>query len=177
MTDMTSTKINAPLADEYSGNFATYISRVHGDVIAFMAATHAALHTALKDVSDARASTRPAPSEWSIKEVIGHISDTERIFSYRALRFARNDATPLVGFDQDAYVPVGEFNARSLESLLRELDSVRAATLSFFEACSAEALLRRGTASGNVMSARAFLYAIAGHEDHHLESLQTVYLK
>ena len=164
-------------ADDYAGNFGNYINRVQGDVFAFMNTTHAALHNALKDLSEAQAEARPAPGEWSIKEVIGHISDTERIFAYRALRFARNDATPLAGFEQDDYVASGAFNTRTLADLLGELDAVRAATLAFFSSCSAEALLRRGTASGNVMSARAFLFALAGHEDHHLASLRTVYLK
>ncbi len=165
-----------PLPDEYAGNFANYINRVDGDVFTFMAATHAALHGLLKDVSDTRAGARPAPDEWSIKEVIGHISDTERIFAYRALRFARKDATPLPGFDQDPYVPAGEFNARTLHDVLAELDAVRAATLALFRSLSDDSLLRRGTASNLVMSTRAFLFAIAGHEDHHLESLRTVYL-
>ncbi len=169
-------KVTQPLPDEYAGFLGNYINRVQGDVFAFMDVTHAALHTALVDVSDEQASMRPVPDEWSIKEVIGHLSDTERIFSYRALRFARNDATPLPGFDQDTYVPAGDFNARSLSDVLREFDIVRAASLSFFAACSPEALLRRGTASNNTASARAFLYAIAGHEDHHLESLRDVYL-
>jgi uncharacterized damage-inducible protein DinB len=168
--------LSKPLSDEYTGFYGNYINRVTGDVLAFIDATHAAVHATLKDVSDEQAGARPAPGEWSIKEVIGHLSDTERIFAYRALRFARNDATPLPGFDQDAYVPAGEFNARALGDVLREFDAVRAATLAFFTTCPTEALLRRGTASSNVMSARAFLFAIAGHEDHHLESLRTVYL-
>lgn len=170
-------KITQPLPDEYAGYFGRYINRVQGDVFAFMDTTHAALHTLLQGVSHDMAGARPAPGEWSIKEVIGHMSDTERIFAYRALRFARNDATPLPGFDQDTYVPAGDFNAHSLSDLLREFDIVRAASLSFFAMCSDEALLRRGTASDNVMSVRSLLYAIAGHEDHHFVSLRDVYLK
>jgi uncharacterized damage-inducible protein DinB len=172
----TNSTISVPSPDEYAGNFANYISRVNGEVFAFMDATHAALHALLKDVSEAQAEARPAPGEWSIKEVIGHISDTERIFAYRALRFARNDATPLPGFDQDPYVPAGEFNMRSLRNVLAELDTVRAASLSLFQNMREDASMRRGTASTITISARALLFAIAGHEDHHLESLRTVYL-
>jgi uncharacterized protein (TIGR03083 family) len=165
-----------PLSDEYAPFYAGYIGRVSGDVRAFMDATHAALRASLDGLDDARAAARPAPGEWSIKEVIGHLSDTERIFAYRALRFARADATALPGFDQDAYVPAGDFNARSLADLLAEFDAVRAATLALLASLSSEALLRRGPASNNVMSVRAWMCAIAGHEAHHLESLKTVYL-
>ena len=174
---MKTVNITQPNVDEYAGNFANYVTRVHGDVFAFMDTTHAALHAALRGMDESKAEARPAPGEWSIKEIIGHLSDTERIFAYRALRFARKDQTPLPGFDQDMYVPAGEFNARSLSDVLREFDIVRAGTLSLFGTCSAEVLQRRGTASGNAMSVRAFLYAIAGHEDHHLVSLRDVYLK
>lgn len=168
--------IPAPQHDEYASFYGGYINRVSGDVRAFLDATHVALHACLHGLDEARAAARPAPGEWSIKEVIGHLSDTERIFAYRALRFARGDATPLPGFDQDAYVPAGDFNARSLVDLLAEFDAVRAATLELLASLSSDALLRRGTASNNVMSVRAWIYAIAGHEAHHLESLKTVYL-
>jgi len=162
--------------DEYTGFFGNYIKRVHGDVFEFLRITHAALHTALAGLTEGQAEAHPAPNEWSIKEVVGHISDTERIFAYRALRFARGDATPLAGFEQDEYVATGSFNKRTLRDLLDELDAVRSATLALFHSLSDEALTRRGTAASNVVSARALLLAIAGHEDHHLQSLREVYL-
>lgn len=165
-----------PLRAEYNDFTATYVDRVQGDVWMFMDATHTTLNAIVGGLSEVHAEARPAPGEWSIKEIIGHICDTERIFAYRALRFARGDQTPLPGFDQNPYVPAGNFNARKIANLLAELDAVRAATRAFFMSCPSEALLRIGTASGNIMSARAWLYAIAGHESHHLESIRTVYL-
>lgn len=168
--------LSKPLPEEHVPYFSNYIDLVTGDPFDYMVETHAALHTMIKDLSDAQAGARPAPGEWSIKEIIGHLSDTERVFSYRALRFARADATPLPSFDQDAYVPVGNFNMRMLAGIWAEYDAVRVATVALFRSMDDEALLRRGPMSGNVTSVRALLYAIAGHEQHHLISIRDVYL-
>ena len=122
------------------------------------------------------ARTRPAPAEWSINEVLGHLVDGERIFSYRTLRIARGDKTPLPGFEQDDYILPGKFNARALASLLDEFAIARRATLSLVETLDDEMLARMGTASNNPISARALVYITAGHVAHHFESLRTVYL-
>ncbi len=168
--------ISLPLPEEYLPYYGTYIHRVAGDPFAFMAQTHAALHALLDGLSDAQASARPAPNEWNIKEIIGHVCDGERLFGYRAMRFARNDMTPLAGMEPDPWVANGEFSTRTLADLLTEFDAVRAATISMFRSFSEEVMLRRGQASSAIVSVRALLYITAGHEDHHLASIRAEYL-
>src|SRR5688572_15429830 len=114
--------ITAPQADEYSQFYAGYIQRVPQDVDIFVLLNKQPeeLHTLLQSVSDAQASVRPAAGEWSIKEVLGHLCDGERVFAYRALRIARADTTPLPGFEQNDYIEATDFNARTLSDLLEE---------------------------------------------------------
>ena len=116
-----------------------------------------------------------APGEWTIKEILVHIIDDERIYAYRALRFGRGDSTDLPGFEQDDYVPYSKANQRSLDSILDELKAVRAATITQFNSFRDEDLLRKGIGSGNVLSVRAAAYHIAGHELHHLQSIKENY--
>jgi hypothetical protein len=111
-----------------------------------------------------------------LKEVIGHITDGERILAYRALRFARGDATPLAGYEQDDYVLGGGFERRSLKDLIDEFETVRRATSSLFSSFDGEAWSRRGIANENEMSVRGIAYVLAGHERHHLEILRAKYL-
>lgn len=118
---------------------------------------------------------RYAPGKWSVKEVVGHLADAERIFAYRALRIARGDQTPLPSFEENDYVPAGDFGARSLKSLAAELRAVREATLHLLEGLSEEALVRRGTAADNPVSARALIWIVAGHERHHVALLRERY--
>jgi hypothetical protein len=108
-----------------------------------------------------------APGKWSLKQVVCHINDTERIFAYRALRIARGDQTPLPGFEQDPYVSAADANARSWSDHIAEFEAVRAATLALFRGLPAPAWTRSGTASGNTLSVRAVAYIIAGHLIHH----------
>ena len=115
------------------------------------------------------------PGEWTIKEIMVHIIDDERIYGYRALRFGRNDQNELPGFEQDEYVPYSRANFRTTQSIIDELRAVRAATVSLFNSFSDEDLLRKGVGSGNVLSVRAAAYHIAGHELHHLNSIQENY--
>ena len=117
-----------------------------------------------------------APGKWTIKEILVHLIDDERIYAYRALRIARGDTTPLPGFSQDAYVPYSRANDRTVKSILKEYVTVRKATLSLFSTFSEEDLLRRGTANGHTVSVRALLYHLAGHELHHLNVIQEKYL-
>ena len=169
--------IQPPRPDEYAEYYRSYIARVtDGDVMQVLHAQVAALRELLAGTTDVQARTRPAPAEWSINEVVGHIADTERIFAYRTLRIARGDTTPLPGFEQDDYILPGKFNARTLSSLLDEFTRVREATLSLMETLDDEALSRRGTASNDPVSARALVFITAGHVAHHTESLRTVYL-
>ncbi|GAB4580373.1 MAG: DinB family protein [Anaerolineales bacterium] len=116
-----------------------------------------------------------APGEWTIQEILIHVADSERIFAYRALRFARQDATPLPGFEQDEYVPVSRANERAIESILAEYAAVRMATLTLFESFEEEVFARTGLASENRVSVRALAYIIAGHELHHIKSIRENY--
>ena len=131
----------------------------------------------LTTFSDAALSTPHAPGEWTIKEILVHIIDDERIYAYRALRFARNDFTELPGFEQDDYIVPSRANERTLEDILAELTAVRLATLTLYENLSEETLTRAGIASGNIMSVRTIAYHIAGHELHHINSIRENYGK
>lgn len=169
--------ITQPQAGEYSDFNYEYIRRVpQGDVLDFMETQFAQGMQLLRALSEEQGMIRPAPGEWSIKQVIGHMSDTERIFAYRALRIARGDTTPLPGFDQDPYVPAGHFEERTLSDLLDEFVAIRHANLFLFRNLTTEDAMRMGTASNNPISVRSLVYMCAGHEHHHMESLRTVYL-
>jgi hypothetical protein len=134
------------------------------------------LCTALNPLTDTQACFKPGPQEWSIKEVIGHINDVERVFSYRLLRISRGDATPLPGFEQDDYVRAARFDYYSLNDLLSEFEHLRRANMLAIQHISDEAIDCRGTASGFTVSARALVYMIVGHVDHHMASLHEKYL-
>lgn len=174
---MTAT-IRRPDASEYAPHYGTYISNVpDGDVLRVLEEQRREMQRLLADIPDPKALYRYAPGKWSIKEVVGHLCDSERVFGYRALRFARGDETPLPGFDEQAYAPAGQFDARALPALAAELDAVRRATLALFHGFGPAALARRGTANGTEVSVRALAYIIAGHERHHLGILRERYLK
>lgn len=166
-----------PATNEYAPYYDKYVSVVpEGDVVATLEQQLTATLELLRGLPEERGADRYAPDKWSIKEVIGHIADTERIMSYRALRIARGDTTPLPGFEQDGYITHGNFNARQLSDLAAEFETVRRATLFLFKNLSDEAWLRRGTASQNEITVRALAYIITGHELHHLEILRSRYL-
>ena len=116
-----------------------------------------------------------AKGKWTIKEIVGHIADAERVFAYRALRFARNDKTALPGFEQDDYVAATDFNKRTLAELMEELRLIRASNLALFKSFTNEELKRTGTASNNFYTVNSLLYIIAGHEKHHLNVLREKY--
>lgn len=117
-----------------------------------------------------------AQGEWTINEILVHIIDAERIYAYRALRFARNDTTELPGFEQDNYVPASNANERSIEDILEEFTAVRLATIALFKHLEEETHTRSGTANGGNLSVRATAYIIAGHELHHINSIKQNYL-
>lgn len=169
--------ISPPLPGEYHPYYGEYVGRVPaGDVLAFMETQLAETLTLLRGLNEEQADARPADGEWNIKQVIGHLCDVERIFSYRVLRFARGDETPLPGFTQDPYVENGHFEQRPLADLLDEFTAVRRSSLYLFRGLTLADTTRMGTASDNPMSVRALIYCCAGHEHHHLESIRTVYL-
>jgi uncharacterized damage-inducible protein DinB len=119
--------------------------------------------------------SRFAENEWTVKEILVHIVDDERIYAYRALRFARGDKTELPGFEQDDYVPFSNANERTLANIFEEYEAVRMATITLFKNLDDAALQRSGIANGNIMSVRAAAYHIAGHELHHLNSILEIY--
>jgi uncharacterized damage-inducible protein DinB len=173
---MTTATIPRPDASEYAPFYETYVSKVpKGDLMKALEDQRRETQQLLAGVPEAKALHRYAPGKWSIKEVIGHLADSERVFAYRALRFARADDKPLHGFDEKAWVPVGRFDARSLADLAAELDAVRRATIALLQGLDAEALTRRGTANNNTVSVRALGWIIAGHERHHVAILRERY--
>jgi uncharacterized damage-inducible protein DinB len=165
-----------PAADEYGAYYARYVGLVPaGDLLRLLPAQLDDTAALLDRFGEARADHRYAPGKWSVREVVGHLADTERVFAYRALRIARGDATPLPGFDQDAYVEHGGSGGRSLAGLVRELRAVRQATVALLGGLDDAALARRGTASGQPLTPRAAAYMIAGHELHHAAILRELY--
>lgn len=171
------TTIDRPGETEYAPFYAGYVQSVpDGEVFEVLARQPDALRSLLAELSAAQADFRPGPAEWSIKEVVGHINDSERIFSYRALRISRGDSAPLAGFEQDDYVREANFGERTLPDLLEEFELIRRANLLAFSGISQSASQRQGTASGYNISVRALLYIMAGHVEHHLESLRKDYL-
>jgi uncharacterized damage-inducible protein DinB len=169
--------IPRPDSDEYAPYYGTYINEVTGaDALPALIAQRTSTATFLAGIPETKAGYRYAPGKWSLREVIGHLSDSERIFAYRLLRFARGDETPLASFDENAYVPAGEFERRSLADVAREFAAVRDATLALMSGLDEAMLARRGVASGKIMSARAMAWVIAGHETHHLRVVRERYL-
>lgn len=167
--------ITRPQPDEYSQYYEKYVSLIGDDVLGALEAQRVQLAQLLAGRSERDGNFRYAPDKWSVKEVIGHVSDAERIFSYRLLRIARGDATPLAGFEQDNYIATGAFGERTLADMAAELAAVRIATLALVQSLPTEAWTRVGTASNNPVSARALAYVIAGHELHHKKILEEKY--
>ncbi|HEX9000196.1 MAG TPA: DinB family protein [Blastocatellia bacterium] len=165
-----------PAKDEYAPYYEKYTSLVpEGDIVAALEQQPAATLALLRSLSEEQGNHRYAPEKWSIKELVGHVIDTERIFAYRALRIARGDTTPLPGFEQDGYITNGNFDARRLSDLAAEFETVRQSTLFLLRHLSDEAWARRGVASENEVTVRALAHIIAGHELHHLEILRSRY--
>ena len=174
---MTAVAIGRPAPSEYVPYFARYVDLVPGgDVLDLLRRQVDETAAVVGKLSERDGDFRYAEGKWSIKEVVGHIADTERIFVYRALCFARREAAGLPGFDENEYVRHADFPSRSLKELLSEFRTVRAATLSFFSSCGEEALMRRGTANRREYTVRAVAYIIAGHERHHAGILAERYL-
>ncbi|HME00197.1 MAG TPA: DinB family protein [Terriglobia bacterium] len=165
-----------PKATEYAPYYGKYISLVpDGDIVALLEEQLRGTTALLSAVSEQQADYRYAPEKWTVKQVLGHLTDTERIFAYRALRISRHDATPIEGFEQDDYVRYGPFEICRMTDLVEDFAAVRRATLSLFRRLDAEAWQRRGTANQNEVTVRALAYCIAGHELHHLAILKDKY--
>ncbi|TFG46827.1 MAG: DinB family protein [Gemmatimonadales bacterium] len=157
-----------PAASEYYSFYQPYITAApDGDLLTALRDQRDSTTAVLAGISDTQAGFRYAEGKWSIREVVGHVSDVERVFSCRALRIARGDTIDLPGFDENVWVPMAGFEARSMADVATEFRAVREATLALFGSFSAEAWLRIGSASGHPASARALGWIVAGHELHH----------
>ncbi|MFL5460634.1 MAG: DinB family protein [Gemmatimonadales bacterium] len=173
---MTTAIIARPAADESSAYYHRYIARVSDEGLAQQLIEQAReVERLFETVTDRDALARYAEGKWSVKEVLGHLCDTERIFSYRLLRIARGDTTPLPGYDENVYVPAGRFDDRPLPMLLGDFRAVRMSTAALLEGLPEEAWGRWGEANGNAITVRALAYIIVGHVSHHLEVLREKY--
>lgn len=170
--------IPKPRADEFPDYAAMYIKLPADDgrILEHLRDQIKKTWKFVSDIPDDKWDYIYAPGKWTIKEVLVHIIDDERIYAYRALRIGRGDTTPLPGFEEKDYVPYSKANDRTIKSILKEYDTVRKATLSLFRSFSEEDLQRKGTANNYVYSARALLYHMAGHELHHLNIIKEKYL-
>ncbi|MGB2666466.1 MAG: DinB family protein [Candidatus Acidiferrum sp.] len=166
-----------PQQGDYALYYENYVALVpSGDFLEILLNQQRDLVGLLSPLSEEQADFRYVPGKWSVKEVLGHITDTERIFAYRLLRIARGDQTPLASFEQDGYIRNGNFSSRKLADLLYEFSTVREATISLVRSLDDAAWLRRGTASQKEVSVLALAFVIAGHERHHRVLLEERYL-
>jgi uncharacterized damage-inducible protein DinB len=165
-----------PQPGEYASYYEKYISLIPGDnILGTLEAQRLQMGQLLGARSERDGNFRYAPDKWTVKEVIGHLADCERIFVYRALRISRGDQTPIEGFEQDDYVRNADFNDRTLADLAQEFDAVRSASLALLRSLRDEAWQRRGMANKNEVSVRALAYIMAGHEQHHRRILEERY--
>lgn len=169
--------IQHPEANEYNPYCEKYISLVpNKDILGFLKEQHEELQTLLRDLSNEQSLFRYAPGKWSLKEVIGHMTDTERIMSYRLLAISRGETCPLPSFDQDLYVKGANFDQITISDLLADFALVRQCTCSLLSRLTDDALAKSGTVSDYPTTARAIAYIIAGHELHHLSIIKERYL-
>jgi hypothetical protein len=172
-------RVQRPERTEYNPRFHAEISMVPDSSDFAGMLRHSAHETAqfvLDGFGESAASVRYAPDKWTAREVIGHLSDVERVLSYRALRFARGDATSLPGFDENAYVRAAGFEQRTLKSVVDEFVAIRGSTAAFVASLTDDTAARAGTLASGTMTVRALLYLIAGHELHHRALLRERYL-
>lgn len=166
-----------PNKSEYSSTYESSIKRVpEGNVLDILERQIKQTVELLNRVGEEKANCRYAPGKWKIKQVVGHLIDSERIFSYRALRFARRDLTPLPGYEENDYVDNANFEKLSLKVLSEELQAVRRSSLYLFRSFDEETWLRKGRASGFDFTVRSIPYQIAGHEIHHVGLIRERYL-
>jgi hypothetical protein len=166
-----------PDSTEYAEYYGPYIRMVpDGDISTILKNQFESTSNFFKALPEERGEHAYAPDKWTIKEVIGHLMDAERVFAYRALRIGRNDPTPLPGFEENDYVAAGNFKSRALADLVEELGTVRLATVELFRRFGEKEMQRRGTANQKQVTTRAIAYIIAGHELHHTHIVKTRYL-
>lgn len=176
---MKTKSIEKPKEGEYAPYAIMYIGLLpdDGQILKHLKNNFRATKELLLSLPEETLNYRYADRKWTIKELLVHIIDDERIYAYRALRFARNDKTELPGFEQDDYAAYSNANDRSIRDILKEFEAVRNATISLFQGLDRDALTRSGIANGNVMSVRAAAYHIAGHELRHVQLIKERYLE
>ncbi len=168
--------MNPLKSDEYPAIYTDYIENVVGPVMEELQDQLTTFPEFIQGISEDRGDFTYAEGKWTIKEVLCHILDTERVMAYRALRFARNDMTELAPFEQDEFVQNGRHNERSLSSIAEEFTYLRKANLLLFDTFNETELARKGMASGRLITVKAFLYVVAGHLTHHRIILKERYL-
>jgi hypothetical protein len=166
-----------PGADEHAAYYAGYIAEApEGDLVERLELQGGELGTFVRGIPESRGDYRYAEGKWSIKDVVLHLCDAERVFTYRLLRFARNDATDLPGFDEGTFAANGGAASHTLAQLAEEFEAVRRASLALIAPMDDAQMMRRGTANGNAISARAIAWILAGHAAHHQKVLRERYL-
>lgn len=165
-----------PDKDEYGSFYQKYIDKLGpGNIIDILRGQRDEVVTLIQSLDEEKALYRYDKGKWTIKEVIGHLLDNERVFSYRALSISRNDPEDLPGYDQEQYVKAANFNDRSLPNLREEYENLRNSNISLFNSFTEQIINRRGIANNYSMSVRAIPFIIAGHERHHLKLLESRY--
>ncbi len=166
-----------PSGSEYNDFYRGYVGLVPtGDIVGYLTTQMASTADLFRSVAEDRAGYRYQPGKWSIKQIAGHLCDSERLFSGRAMRFARNESAELPGMDQNAYMEAARFDARTLADMSDELYHLRKSNIILFRSFSKEELDRGGVASGWHVTVRALLYIVGGHQEHHVRFLQENYL-
>ena len=166
-----------PEPSEYAPFYAGYVAKVpDGDLLQTLETGLADYAATFGTLPESRGGHAYAPGKWTLRELLGHVIDAERVFAYRAMRIARGDTTPLPGFDEKAWVPESGSNQRSLADLLGELEAVRGATVALLRHLPEASITRTGTASNHPVSVRALAWIIAGHPIHHLGIVRERYL-
>ena len=173
---MSTTVTRRPEASEFAEYYTGYISKVPGaDIISFLEQQLESTTSLLRSIDEAKGDYRYEAGKWSIKELLGHIIDGERVFSYRALVFARNDSTSLPGFDQDPWSKNANYANLTMKEIVDEFEAVRRSTIQLFRHLDASAWDRAGVANNNRMTTRAAAFIIACHTEHHLAILKSRY--
>ena len=168
--------IERPGPGEYADFYAGYIAAMpSGDVLEILERQKDQLRQLAETIAPDRETFRYAPGKWSLREIVGHLIDSERVFSYRALCFSRGDDTPLPGFDENFYVANADFDSRTLQSLIEELTLLRSANVLLFRSLTPEDLARVGVANTHPVSVRALAFILAGHLQHHFNVLRDRY--
>jgi len=169
--------LKRPLPGEYADSFAPYIAKaLEGDVLALLKAQNREVTSLYTGLSELQAAFRYAPGKWSLKDLLQHLSDAERIFTYRCLRIGRGDVTPLPGFDEEAYAAVAKADERPLADLLADFRAARSASLTLFRGLPESAWGQQGTTNGRSLTARCIPFICLGHAAHHMAVIRERYL-